>query len=202
MRALLFALALLLGLAPASAAPGEAEAGPGETRARGASPALPVRPELGPQTELARYALPAANFEVVLGPEVRTRRTVERPVRFQSAVAGEWAWIHGTYYAPASSDSPLPAAVVVHHLGGSFEAEKVLAKHLATNGVAAVHPADVLMLNARRDELVPTESTLALWGALGKPRLEWFDCGHYGLALHLGKVMNLTLDHLKGRDPF
>ena len=57
---------------------------------------------------------------------------------------------------------------------------------------------DILMLNARRDEIIPEGSTLALWEAYGRPRLRWFDCGHYGVVLHLLTIMNETLDHLRG----
>lgn len=64
---------------------------------------------------------------------------------------------------------------------------------------ARIETGDVLMLNARRDEIVPTESTDALWEALGRPRIKWFDTGHYGTALHILMVMNDILDHFQGQ---
>lgn len=331
MRLLFLSLSLVLLVAPLAAAEGEPTP-PGEVRTQGSSPALPIRPHLGPKKSLAVYQVPAETFSIVLGPPIVARRTIQRDVHFSSAIKTQWPEIHGTYYQPRHPKGKVPAAVVVHHLGGSVEVEKILAKHFATNGLAAVfiympnygprqikgtkqgflqsqkpklafktfqqavldviraadflrsrpevdasrvgavgvslgafvtavargvdprlrrtvlvmagggladmflnmpeakellshtkldltqlpklltpvdpltfaeriHPSDVLMLNAKRDELVPTESTLRLQNALGKPRLIWFDCGHYGLALHIGKVMNLSLDHLKGRDP-
>lgn len=333
MRALFLSLALALASVPLAAADDAApdRAAAGEAH-RGKSPALPIRPDLGPKESLANYRVAAEEFPIVFGKRIVAKKTSEAEVHFASPIKTQWPVIHGTYYRPRGVKGKVPAAVVVHHLGGSVEAEKVLAKHFATNGVAAVfiympnygprrikgtkqgflqsqkpelafktfqqavldviraadflrsrpevdpsrvgavgvslgafvtavargvdprlrrtvlvmagggladmflnmpeakellahtkldlkqlpkiltpvdpltfaervHPSDVLMLNAKRDELVPTESTLRLQRALGGPRLIWFDCGHYGLALHIGKVMNLALDHLKGRDP-
>jgi len=333
MRALYLMLALALASAPFAAADDSSQKlAAGELRATGSSPQLPIRPHLGPKKSLENYRVAAEEFSIVLGAPIVAKKTIQRDVHFSSAVKTQWPEIHGTYYQPRGLKAKAPAAVVVHHLGGSVEAEKILAKHFATNGVAAVfiympnygprqikgtkqgflqsqkpelafktfqqavldviraadflrsrpevdpsrvgavgvslgafvtavargvdprlrrtvlvmagggladmflnmpeakellshtkldlaqlpkilhpvdpltfaervHPSDVLMLNAKRDELVPTESTLRLQRALGGPRLIWFDCGHYGLALHIGKVMNLALDHLKGRDP-
>ena len=62
-----------------------------------------------------------------------------------------------------------------------------------------VSPADVLMLNARNDEIVPVDAAESLWRALGKPEIRWFNCGHYGVVLHLPRILNLALDHLRGR---
>lgn len=65
-----------------------------------------------------------------------------------------------------------------------------------------VRTEDVLMLNARRDEVIPEKCTLSLWEAMGRPRIEWMDCGHYGVVLHVLRVMNSALDHIRGeREP-
>jgi dienelactone hydrolase len=79
---------------------------------------------------------------------------------------------------------------------------KVLTKLDPLTFAQRIATADVLMLNAKRDEIVPRSSTDALWNALGRPQIRWYDCGHYGVVLHLLSVMNATLDHLKGRSVY
>lgn len=333
----LCALAAFAGAAHAQPAPRAPEPAPAPAPAPalfGAHPALPVGPvEPGLAADLASYRLPATRFPIHLGAERRARSFVAREARFPSPLTERWGEVHGTYYAPARlrEGQRVPAAVVVHHLGGSFEAEQYLAQHLAQNGVAAfaislpnygerrepgtrqgflqekdpvgsfagfrqaaldvirasdflrampevdpervgavgvslgaivtalargvdtrlgrtvlviggadvgrllaespeakellkkadgivrpedleqalrpvdpltfasrVRTDDVLMLNARRDEVIPEGCTISLWEALGRPRLRWFNCGHYGIALHLMSVMNESLDHLRG----
>ncbi|MGD9723983.1 MAG: alpha/beta hydrolase [Pirellulales bacterium] len=44
---------------------------------------------------------------------------------------------------------------------------------------------EILMLNARRDEVVPTQCTTALWRAFGEPRIVWWDAGHYSAARYM-----------------
>ena len=51
----------------------------------------------------------------------------------------------------------------------------------------------MVMLCAARDEVIPPECGEALWEAMGKPKLEWIDCGHYGVVLHFPRVMNDAL---------
>ena len=45
--------------------------------------------------------------------------------------------VHATYYKPLRTKGKGPGCVVLHHLGGSFEAEEVMAAHFAQHGVAA-----------------------------------------------------------------
>lgn len=319
-------VSLFLSAAPLALAEGEA-------KAWGRAPALGA-PSPGAPEALASYRVPEERFAIDLGPEQRSRSYTRREVSFPSPLKERWPTIHGTYYAPTRlrPGQRLPAAVVVHHLGGDFGAEAYLAQHLAQNGVPAVFIAlpnyglrreegtrqgflhksdpvagftafrqsaldvirsadflrampevdpervgvvgvslgavvsalargvdtrlgktvlvigggdvatllrdspeveglldealqkagidparlatilapvdpitfasrirteDVLMINARRDEIIPERCTLSLWEAMGRPRLEWMDCGHYGVALHILKVMNASLDHLK-----
>ncbi len=58
--------------------------------------------------------------------------------------------------------------------------------------LAPVEGRRVLMLNAAHDEVIPRESTDALWNAFGKPDIVWYDAGHYSALLHvfdgLGRV--------------
>lgn len=307
----------------------------GEPQLTGFQPALGAGE--GPPA-LASYRLPEERFAITLGPAEQRRSFVRREVSYPSPLKERWPVIHATYYAPTrrALGQRLPAAVVVHHLGGDFGAEAWLAQHLAQHGVPAVFIAlpnygarrepgtkqgflseqdplgsfgafrqaaldvirsadflrampevdpqqvglvgvslgavvgalargvdprlgrtvlviggadvttlvressevkdlfqraltrakvdpaelprllapvepltfasrirteDVLMINARRDEVVPEACTLSLWEATGRPRLEWLDCGHYGAALHILRIMNASLEHLRGVPP-
>jgi dienelactone hydrolase len=63
---------------------------------------------------------------------------------------------------------------------------------------ARVRKEGVLMINCRSDEVVPPSSTLDYWSALGEPRIEWFDGGHYALKDRLFETLGLVVAHLKG----
>lgn len=339
----------LLTLCLLAAAPAFGQAlpapGPGapSTKAaltEGSHPALPVSPgfaDARAQKALEAYKLPAQTFPIKLGPAKQDKRYTEREVSFPSAVTTRWPTITGTYFAPkkATRKTPVPGVVVVHHLGGGFQAEEMLARHLANNGLAAytislpnygkrrekgtrqgflrtepltalkgfqqavqdviragdflrsrpevihsrvglvgislgafvssvargvdprfrrtvlilgggnltsmieeipqaskvlkkvtgggsidalkamikpfitpvdpvtfarrVLPQDVLMFNALKDEIVPVSSAKALWRALGKPEIHWYDTDHLGLTAHLLEVIGKTTKHLKGR---
>jgi dienelactone hydrolase len=52
----------------------------------------------------------------------------------------------------------------------------------------------VLMMAGNVDEVIPPRATLALWEAAGKPRLEWFDCGHYSAVGYLLPGIRKTVD--------
>lgn len=335
MRLTTFALALLAS-APALAQQARPAPRPEPTILWGSHPELPVAAGVGEAADLRHYRLAKGKFKITMGPALALRGMTSQEVSFPSPVQETWPTIHGTYYRPqaASETRRVPAAVIVHHLGGGFEAEEMLAQFLSANGVATftislpnygkrrikgtkqgflqqatrdpvlafsgfqqavkdviragdflrslpevdpdrvgvagvslgafvssvakgvdprfrqtvlilgggnlpallsnipnlgrylgqnealagllrplvkpvdpctyaerVNPAEVLMLNATEDEIVPRSSTDALYNALGRPEIKWYECGHYGLALHLLEVMNLTLDHLKKRTP-
>ncbi len=53
----------------------------------------------------------------------------------------------------------------------------------------------LLMIGARRDEVVPPRATEALWLAAGKPRLVWYDCTHVGAALYFVPALYEVLVH-------
>lgn len=52
---------------------------------------------------------------------------------------------------------------------------------------------DVLMVNAKNDEIIPTAATMALWESIGtKPELVWLDAGHITAAAYLpGEMVRL-----------
>lgn len=103
------------------------------------SPALPAQLEIGPRAELEAYRSRAGDFKVKLGDPQPTRSYTKYAVSFPSLRQERWGTVTGLYFEPKGlkPGAKVPAAVVVHHLGGRFDAEVLLAQHLASNGVAA-----------------------------------------------------------------
>jgi dienelactone hydrolase len=94
-----------------------------------------------------------------------------------------------------------PQAVSVRKLyeaiGGSKEK---LAKQIACADpitcAANLKGRKVLMFGARRDDIVPPKCTEALWQALGKPKIVWYDCTHVGAAIYFVPAMQQIIPHL------
>jgi len=55
----------------------------------------------------------------------------------------------------------------------------------------------VLMLAARRDEIVPPKMAEALWQASGRQQIVWFNTTHYGAALYLPTGLAYVVQHFK-----
>jgi fermentation-respiration switch protein FrsA (DUF1100 family) len=55
----------------------------------------------------------------------------------------------------------------------------------------------VLMLAAKRDEIVPPKMAEALWNAAGRPKIVWYDCGHYTALMYLADGLDHILEHFK-----
>jgi dienelactone hydrolase len=55
----------------------------------------------------------------------------------------------------------------------------------------------LLILAAKRDEVVPPSMTEALWKATGKQKIVWYDCGHYSAILYLLPALTRIADHFK-----
>jgi dienelactone hydrolase len=66
--------------------------------------------------------------------------------------------------------------------------------HFATR----IDPGRCLMINARKDEVIPKDCTVALWEAIGKPTLLWLPSGHYTAAWYLPTIKQTAIDFLKG----
>ena len=48
-----------------------------------------------------------------------------------------------------------------------------------------IHTRGLLMVNAKRDEVIPRAATDALWHAAGEPEIVWYDTGHATIAAFL-----------------
>jgi dienelactone hydrolase len=53
----------------------------------------------------------------------------------------------------------------------------------------------VLMIAAKRDEIVPPRMATALWEATGRQKIVWFDTTHYGAALYLVPGLSHVVKH-------
>jgi dienelactone hydrolase len=54
---------------------------------------------------------------------------------------------------------------------------------------------DLLMIAAKRDDMVPPKMAEALWRASGQQKIVWFDTTHYGAALYGLSTFKLVLEH-------
>lgn len=53
----------------------------------------------------------------------------------------------------------------------------------------------VLMIAAKRDEIVPPSAAVNLWEAMGKPKIVWYDTTHYGAALYIPAALKPVIQH-------
>ena len=56
---------------------------------------------------------------------------------------------------------------------------------------------DLLMIAARKDDVVPPAAATALWEATGKQKIVWLDCTHVGAAAHLFEATTHIVKHFK-----
>jgi len=56
---------------------------------------------------------------------------------------------------------------------------------------------DLLMIAARRDDIVPPLAAELLWKATGQQKIVWIDTDHYGAALYLLPMMRAMLEHFE-----
>jgi dienelactone hydrolase len=55
----------------------------------------------------------------------------------------------------------------------------------------------LLIIAAKRDDIVPPKAAEALWQATGKQKIVWYDCTHFGAALYAVPAMSQVLRHFK-----
>jgi dienelactone hydrolase len=106
----------------------------------------------------------------------------------------------GGGFADGYYDHPLakPYWQVFEALGGSKEKiAKLLAPIDPLTCAANLKQRKVLMLAARRDEIVPPKMAEALWNAAGRPKIVWYDCGHYTALMYLADGLDHIMEHFK-----
>jgi BAAT / Acyl-CoA thioester hydrolase C terminal len=77
------------------------------------------------------------------------------------------------------------------------EAEKILASVEPLSHARRLSPANILMINAYFDQVVPRTYTLALWERIGRPHLVFVPTGHYTAILFLWYAESEAYGHFK-----
>lgn len=106
----------------------------------------------------------------------------------------------GGGFVDAYYDHPLaePYRKVYEALGGSKERlAKVIAPVDPLTCAGNLKDRRVLMLAAKRDEIVPPKMARALWAAAGRPKIVWYDCGHFSAILYLADGLGHVVEHFK-----
>jgi dienelactone hydrolase len=89
---------------------------------------------------------------------------------------------------------------LLESLGVKREAmKKVIAPIDPITCAANLKKRDLLILAARKDEIVPPIMATMLWEASGKQKIIWYDSGHYTAALHIADAMEHILGHFLSR---
>ena len=82
-------------------------------------------------------------------------------------------------------------------LGGSKEKlARVIAPVDPLTCAANLKDRKVLMIDAKRDEIVIPKMAEAMWKATGEQKIVWYDCTHYGAALYFLDAMEHVVKHL------
>lgn len=66
-----------------------------------------------------------------------------------------------------------------------------------TEYASRVDSSKALMLNVKDDDWIQREATVALWEALGKPRIVWYSGSHLGAVVHLYAMIRRTAEYIK-----
>jgi len=82
-------------------------------------------------------------------------------------------------------------------LGGNKEKlKKLIAPVDPLTCAATLRERKVLMIDAKRDEIVFPKMAEAMWKATGEQKIVWYDCTHYGAALYFLDAMDHIVKHL------
>src|SRR5262249_41833005 len=93
----------------------------------------------------------------------------------------------GAFYDPPQA---APVRRLFESLGGKKEeVVRMIAPADPLTCAANLRDRKVLMIAGKRDEIVPPRATEVLWEAAGRPKIVWYDCGHYTAILYLPAAM-------------
>jgi dienelactone hydrolase len=81
--------------------------------------------------------------------------------------------------------------------GGKKLVKAILAPVDPITCAANLKGRDVLIVAAKRDDIVPPTMAEALWKACGEPKIVWYDTTHYGAALFALPTLGEVLKHFK-----
>lgn len=104
----------------------------------------------------------------------------------------------GGGFVDAFYDHPqaAPYRKVWERLGGTKEAiAKLIAPVDPLTCAANLKDRKLLIVAAKKDEIVPPRMAEALWEATGRQRLVWLNAGHYTAAIYLVNGLDLLVEH-------
>jgi dienelactone hydrolase len=99
-------------------------------------------------------------------------------------------------------DHPLGAGVrkVYEAFGGTKERlKKLIAPVDPLTCAENLKRRKLLILAAKRDDVVPPQMARRLWEASGRQKIVWYDSTHYGAALYVAAALGEIVPHLRGR---
>jgi dienelactone hydrolase len=127
---------------------------------------------------------------------------------FLSALTGEMeprlgrvgVLLGGGGFIDGYADHPLAKKwfALYESLGGNRDAiKKIFAPFDPITCAANLKDRKLLILAASRDDIVPPSMAQMLWEASGKQEIVWYDCTHYGAALHIADALEKIIEHFK-----
>jgi dienelactone hydrolase len=146
-------------------------------------------------------------------PEVDPQRIGITGISLGGIMATLAAGVDGEFYrvAPIMAGGDL-ATLIFHTRETRSVREKLrehgidrdaLAKLMAPveplNFVSRIDPATCLMINASQDEVIPKDTTMALWRTIGQPTLLWMPTGHYSCVLFLPNAEEKVAEFMLGQ---
>lgn len=91
-----------------------------------------------------------------------------------------------------------PIRALWEALGGTKEKlQKMVAIADPITRAGNLKDREVLMIAASKDEIVPPSACKRMWEALGKPKIVWYDAGHYTAILFITSALEHTVEHFK-----
>jgi dienelactone hydrolase len=81
--------------------------------------------------------------------------------------------------------------------GTKEEVARVIAPADPITCAANLKDRKVLIMAAKRDDIVPPQMAEALWQATGRQRIVWFDCTHVGAALYIVPALKVVGEHFR-----
>ncbi len=106
----------------------------------------------------------------------------------------------GGGFVDAYYDDPraAPFRISWEMMGGNKEIfRRIIAPVDPITCAANLKQRKVLMLAAKKDEIVHPKMAEALWNASGRQKIVWFNAGHYTAALYIVPALKHTIEHFK-----
>ncbi len=143
------------------------------------------RPELDAR-RLGITGTSLGSFMSALAAEMEPR------LRRVAVLLGGGGFIDGYYDDPRAR----PFRQVWEALGGTREkAARLIAPVDPITCAANLRDRKVLIMAAKRDDIVPPKMAEALWKATGRQKIVWYNCTHYGAIVYLVPALNQLVKH-------